>query len=87
MTPELVAIFLMSHSKATLGFLTMDLVLLKLGQVTKTSPEPASPLLFQLPYHTNGALDRFNVHSSPTRPFFGGPRLEFLTPRVRYLGH
>ncbi|GFU36020.1 hypothetical protein TNCV_4191291 [Trichonephila clavipes] len=46
-----------------------------------------SPVLTTTPHQW--ALDRFNVHRSPTRRVFNGIRLELMRrrPRVRYLDH
>ncbi|GFV00474.1 uncharacterized protein TNCV_3644521 [Trichonephila clavipes] len=54
----------------TRGFLATDHVVLNHGQVTWTTPELAPPLLTTTPHQWEdaSALDRFNVHPSPTRP-------------------
>ncbi|GFX58917.1 hypothetical protein TNCV_806211 [Trichonephila clavipes] len=53
----------MSPDSATRGLLAADLVILNHGQVTKTTPELASPSPFYT-VETGGCLsfDRFNVH-------------------------
>ncbi|GFX52515.1 uncharacterized protein TNCV_4325311 [Trichonephila clavipes] len=66
-----------SRTSATRGLLATDLVISNNGQVTKTTPELAIPLL-TTPTHQwedVGALDRFNVHRSPSRWFFSGTGL------------
>ncbi|GFW68977.1 hypothetical protein TNCV_2918751 [Trichonephila clavipes] len=49
------------------------------------------PLLTTTPHQREDvcALDRFNVHRSPTRRVLIGTGLELMTrwPQVRYLGH
>ncbi|GFX53041.1 hypothetical protein TNCV_1655001 [Trichonephila clavipes] len=56
-----------------------------LGQVTK----PAPPLLTSTPHQWEkaGALDRFNVHRSPTGWVFSSLELMTRRQRFRYLDH
>ncbi|GFW88781.1 uncharacterized protein TNCV_4972741 [Trichonephila clavipes] len=72
---------LTSHCSATRGLLVMDLVILKNGQMTRATPERASPLLTTTPLQREdiSALDRFNVHRCPTRRVFCGTGLELET--------
>ncbi|GFV66133.1 uncharacterized protein TNCV_5073351 [Trichonephila clavipes] len=60
-------------------------------QVTWTTPELAPPLLTTTPHQREdvSALDRFNVHRSPTRRVFRGTGLELVTRQamIRYLYH
>ncbi|GFT79688.1 uncharacterized protein TNCV_3838751 [Trichonephila clavipes] len=64
----------------------MDHVILNHGQVTWTIP-----LLTTTPHQREdvSALDRFNVHRSPTQRVLSGTGLELLTRQatVRYLYH
>ncbi|GFS94715.1 PR domain zinc finger protein 12 [Trichonephila clavipes] len=66
---------------ATRRLLVMDLVILKNGQMTRTTPELAPPLLTTTPHQREdiSALDRFNVHRCPTRRVFCGTGLELET--------
>ncbi|GFY17169.1 uncharacterized protein TNCV_1089451 [Trichonephila clavipes] len=59
---------------STRGLLAIDLVILNHDQVTWTTPELAPPLLTTTPHQREdvSALDRFNVHRSPTRRVFRG---------------
>ncbi|GFW62050.1 uncharacterized protein TNCV_1684811 [Trichonephila clavipes] len=59
----------------------MDLVILKHGQMTRTTPELAPPLLTTTPYQREdiSALEIFNVHRCPTRRVFCGNGLELET--------
>ncbi|GFU63884.1 uncharacterized protein TNCV_2313901 [Trichonephila clavipes] len=72
-------------TRATIGILATDLVILNHGHVTRKTPELALSLLSTTPHQKEdvGTLDRFNVHRSPTC----GTRLELMTRRlrVRYL--
>ncbi|GFU98012.1 uncharacterized protein TNCV_232891 [Trichonephila clavipes] len=72
---------------ATRGLLATDLVIVNHGQVTRTTPELAPPLLTTTPHKREDvwALDRFNVHRSPTWRVFSGTGLELVArqPRVR----
>ncbi|GFW87364.1 uncharacterized protein TNCV_1267371 [Trichonephila clavipes] len=56
-------------TSATQGLLVKDFVILKNGQVTSMTPELEPSLLTTIPYQRKDvcALDRFNVHHSPTR--------------------
>ncbi|GFX71042.1 uncharacterized protein TNCV_3648071 [Trichonephila clavipes] len=76
---------------ATRGLLETDHVILNHGQVTWTTPELAPPLLTTTPHQREdvSALDRFNVHSCPTRWVFSGTGLELVTKQAtaRYLYH
>ncbi|GFV81477.1 uncharacterized protein TNCV_52011 [Trichonephila clavipes] len=58
----------------------MDHVILNHGQVTWTTPELAPPLLTTTPHQREdvSALDRFNVHSCPTRRVFSGTGIELM---------
>ncbi|GFW04487.1 uncharacterized protein TNCV_878561 [Trichonephila clavipes] len=69
-------------STATREFLATDLVILNHGQVTKTTPELAPPLLTATP-HQREDIYRFNVHRSPTRRVFSGTELELMTHQPR----
>ncbi|GFW74025.1 hypothetical protein TNCV_545491 [Trichonephila clavipes] len=67
---------------AARGLLTTDHVILNHGQVMRKTPElePFSPNYNTTPM--GGllcALDRFNVHRSPTRWVFSGTGLELVT--------
>ncbi|GFS79560.1 uncharacterized protein TNCV_2370601 [Trichonephila clavipes] len=61
---------LMSHCSANRGLLATDLVILNHGQVTRTTPDLAPPLLTTTPHQREDvrALVRFNVH----RPLHDG---------------
>ncbi|GFT08447.1 uncharacterized protein TNCV_2324641 [Trichonephila clavipes] len=65
----------------TRGLLATDHVILNHGQVTRTTLELAPPLLTTIPHLREdvSALDRFNVHRSPTRRVFSGTGLELMT--------
>ncbi|GFS73799.1 uncharacterized protein TNCV_1458391 [Trichonephila clavipes] len=65
----------------TRGLLATDHVILNHGQVTRTTLELAPPLLTTIPHQREdvSALDRFNVHRSPTRRVFSGTGLELMT--------
>ncbi|GFU09415.1 hypothetical protein TNCV_143911 [Trichonephila clavipes] len=71
------------QTEATRGLSATDLVILNLGQVTRTTPE-LEPLLLTTTSRQR-VDDRFNEHRSPTRD----PGLELITrqPRVRDLDH
>ncbi|GFW24668.1 uncharacterized protein TNCV_2405311 [Trichonephila clavipes] len=77
--------------RSTRGLLATDHVILNHGQVMWTTPELAPPLLTTTPHQREdiSALDRFNVHSCPTRWVFSGTGLERMTRQamVRYLYH
>ncbi|GFX65498.1 transposable element Tcb2 transposase [Trichonephila clavipes] len=66
--------------QTTRGLLVTDLIILKHGQVTRTTHELEPPLrtttLHQ--WEDVSALDRWNVHRSPTGQFFSGTRLELM---------
>ncbi|GFX33486.1 uncharacterized protein TNCV_1006471 [Trichonephila clavipes] len=68
-----------------------EMVRMNHGQVTWTTPELAPPLLTTTPHQREdvSALNRFNVHSCPTRWVFSGTGLEPVTKQatVRYLYH
>ncbi|GFU39570.1 uncharacterized protein TNCV_386601 [Trichonephila clavipes] len=70
---------------ATRGLLATDLVILNHGQVTRTTPELAPPLLTTTPQQREdvSALDRFNVHRSLTRWILSGTVLELVTSQPR----
>ncbi|GFV82498.1 uncharacterized protein TNCV_3982881 [Trichonephila clavipes] len=70
-----------SRSQTTRGLLATDHIILNHGQVTWTTPELAPPLLTTTPHQRKdiSALDRFNVHSCPTRWVFSGTELEHVT--------
>ncbi|GFX11305.1 uncharacterized protein TNCV_2803691 [Trichonephila clavipes] len=77
-SPEVVFL----HMRSIRGLLATDHVILNHGQVTWTTPELAP--------HTNvSALDRVNVHRSPTRQVFSGTGLELVTrpATIRYFDH
>ncbi|GFV36836.1 uncharacterized protein TNCV_3123771 [Trichonephila clavipes] len=67
------------------GFLATDLVLLNHGQVKRTTPELAPPLLTTTLHQRKdvSALHRFNVHRCPTRRVFSGTGLELMTYQPR----
>ncbi|GFW75689.1 uncharacterized protein TNCV_4428721 [Trichonephila clavipes] len=69
----------------------MNHVILNYGQVTRTTPELAPPLLTTTPHQQEDvrALGRFNVHRCPTRRVFSGTGLELVTRQatIRYLYH
>ncbi|GFS52413.1 hypothetical protein TNCV_4851081 [Trichonephila clavipes] len=73
---------------ATRGVLMTDLVILSHGQVTRTAPELAQPLLNSIPMGGHLSSRQINVNrSSPTRWGFSGTDLELMArqSRVRYL--
>ncbi|GFW52868.1 uncharacterized protein TNCV_2394471 [Trichonephila clavipes] len=74
----------MPHYKATRKLLAIDLIILNFGQVTRTTPELAPPLLTTTPHQRedDSALDRFNEHNCPTRWVFSGTGLELVTRQV-----
>ncbi|GFY01208.1 uncharacterized protein TNCV_5076751 [Trichonephila clavipes] len=80
-----------SHCSATQGLLATDLVILNHGQMTTMTLELVPSLLTTTlqQWEDVQALDRFNVHRSPTRRVFSEIRLELMTrrPRVHYLDH
>ncbi|GFS73311.1 hypothetical protein TNCV_4711911 [Trichonephila clavipes] len=63
-----------SKSRATRGLLVTDLVIFKLGQLTKTTPKlaPPSPSFHTTPTGGPLSIGRFNVHLLPTRRVFSG---------------
>ncbi|GFV20521.1 uncharacterized protein TNCV_4142821 [Trichonephila clavipes] len=67
--------------EATRGLLATDHVILNHVQVTRTTLELAPILLTTIPHQREdiSALDRFNVHRSPTRRVFGGTGLKLMT--------
>ncbi|GFW04865.1 uncharacterized protein TNCV_4881001 [Trichonephila clavipes] len=72
--------------------LATDLVILNHGQVTRTTPELALPLLTTTPqqWEDVSALDRFSVHRCPTRRVFSGTELELthdVPAMIRYFNH
>ncbi|GFX63704.1 uncharacterized protein TNCV_215041, partial [Trichonephila clavipes] len=69
---------------ATRGLLATDHVILNHGQVTRTTPELAPPLLTTTPHQREdvSALDRFNVYRCPTRRVFSGTGLEPVTKQA-----
>ncbi|GFX97292.1 uncharacterized protein TNCV_1076631 [Trichonephila clavipes] len=69
------------YTHATRGLLETDHVILNHGQVTRTTPELAPPLLTTTPHQREdvSAHDRFNVYRCPTRRDFSGTGLELLT--------
>ncbi|GFW72452.1 uncharacterized protein TNCV_3796801 [Trichonephila clavipes] len=69
----------MPHCSATRGLKTTDHVIFNHGQVKWTTPELEPPLLTTTPREDVSALDRFNVHCSPTRRIFSGTGLELVT--------
>ncbi|GFT75846.1 uncharacterized protein TNCV_851481 [Trichonephila clavipes] len=73
----------MSPFSATRRLLATDHVILNHGQVTRTTPGLASPSpnYPTTPHQQEDvlALDRFNVHRTPTRRVFGGTGLELGT--------
>ncbi|GFV35609.1 hypothetical protein TNCV_3473801 [Trichonephila clavipes] len=69
--------------EATRGLLVKDLVILSHGQVTRTTPEAAPPLLTTAPTGGRLTFDKFNVHRSPRRQVFSGTGLELVTCQPR----
>ncbi|GFS56159.1 uncharacterized protein TNCV_1650721 [Trichonephila clavipes] len=69
----------------------MDLIILNHGQVTRTTPELALPLLTTTPHQREdvSAVDRFNAHRCPTWRVFSGTGLELVTRQatIPYLYH
>ncbi|GFX82076.1 uncharacterized protein TNCV_398061 [Trichonephila clavipes] len=66
-------------------------VILNHGQLTCTTPELVPPLLATTPHQREevSALERFNVHRSPTQRVFSGTGLELVRRPAtsRYLDH
>ncbi|GFS74123.1 uncharacterized protein TNCV_3280791 [Trichonephila clavipes] len=81
----------LGRCRTTRGLLATDHVILNHGQVTRTTPELAPPLLTTTPHQREdvSALDRFNVHRCPTRRVFSGTGLELVTRQatIRYQYH
>ncbi|GFV35770.1 uncharacterized protein TNCV_913601 [Trichonephila clavipes] len=79
------------NPQTTRGFLVTDYEILNHGQVTRTTPELAIPLLTTTPHLRQdiSALDGFNVHRCPTRRVFSGTGPELVTRQatIRYLYH
>ncbi|GFX47032.1 hypothetical protein TNCV_316551 [Trichonephila clavipes] len=77
--------------RTTRGLLVTDHVILKNGQVTRTTPEPAphSPNYHTTPTVERLFLDRFNGHHCLTWRVYRGNWLELMTRQVsiRYLYH
>ncbi|GFV38620.1 uncharacterized protein TNCV_132591 [Trichonephila clavipes] len=71
---------------ATRGLLATDIVILNHGHVTRTTLQLAPPLLTTTPHQREDvkALDRFNVHRSPTRYW---ARSHDMPTMIRYLDH
>ncbi|GFX12915.1 uncharacterized protein TNCV_3659111 [Trichonephila clavipes] len=69
------------RESATRGLLATDHVILNYGQVTWTTPELGPPLLITTPHQWEDvrALDRFDVHRSPTWRVLSGTGLELMT--------
>ncbi|GFT59041.1 uncharacterized protein TNCV_186321 [Trichonephila clavipes] len=84
-----------SKKVAARGLLATDHVILNHGQVTRTTPELAPPLLTTTPHQREdvSALDRFSVHRCPTRRVCSGTGLELVrshdptTIPLDYHGH
>ncbi|GFW30333.1 uncharacterized protein TNCV_3851041 [Trichonephila clavipes] len=91
-TPEMLSNVRRSMKRrSTRGLLATDHVILNNGQVTCTKPETSPPLLTTISHQWMDvlALDRFNVHHTPTPQFFSGTGLKLVTrpAMIQYPDH